>query len=168
MLDGAAAIPLRSGTRVSAYGARFRLPNLWVDRARIVLFEGTDLTEFEWLGGSFHGNVFDPTRDATWQPNANTRCILIQTTAAGRTKDLRFRDIRSDGIAGAVVTVLGAAKPGSDREVENLRFQHNARKLRPASKWQVYVGLRLPLADYCLAGTTFGARASHGSDLFSS
>ncbi len=81
-LDGSAAIPLRSGLRVSAYGAKFRLPAALGDRARVVLFEGTDLTDFEWLGGSFHGNVFDPTRDATWEPNANTRCILINTSAA--------------------------------------------------------------------------------------
>ena len=54
----------------------------------------------------------------TWEPNANTRAILITTTPGGRTENLTFRDITSDGVAGAVVTVLGAEQKGSEREVE--------------------------------------------------
>ena len=33
-------------------------------------------------------------------------------------ENLTFRDITSDGVAGAVITVLGAEKKGSEREVE--------------------------------------------------
>ncbi len=118
-LDGTNAIALRSGTRVSAYGARFVMPARLANGARLVLFQGTDLTDFEWLGGSFHGNVFDPAvADNGWEPNVNTRCILVTTTRGGHTGNLRFRDIRSDGVAGAVVTVLGANKAGSNSEVD--------------------------------------------------
>jgi polygalacturonase len=47
----------------------------------------------------------------------NTRAILLTTTAGGRTENVTFRDVSSDGVAGAVITVLGAEKKGSDREV---------------------------------------------------
>jgi hypothetical protein len=64
--------------------------------------------------------VFDPSREEnSWEPNANTRAILITTTAGGETRNLTFRDITSDGLAGAVISVAGAEKRGSDREIEN-------------------------------------------------
>lgn len=117
-LDGDRPIRLASHTRVSAHGARFLLPERLGDRARAVLFAGEDIRDFRWTGGLFLGRVFDPSRaENPWEPNANTRGILITTTPGGRTEDLAFRDIRSDGLAGAVVTVLGAVQPGSDREV---------------------------------------------------
>lgn len=117
-LSGEKPIPLASDTTVTAYGARFHLPRTLGDKARVVLFSGTDVTNVRWSGGHFTGNVFDPAREEnTWEPNANTRAILITTTPGGRTENLTFRDISSDGLAGAAITVLGAEKPKSDREV---------------------------------------------------
>lgn len=118
-LDGAKPLPLASGTTIYAYGARFHLPEKLGDQARVVLFAGENLTDFRWFGGHFSGHVFDPARaDNAWEPNANTRAILVTTIPGGRTENLSFRDITSDGLAGAALTVLGAEKPGSDREVE--------------------------------------------------
>ena len=117
-LDGAKPIPLVSHTTVSAHGARFIMPDTLGDKARVVLFAGENLRDVIWQGGHFVGHVFDPSRtENTWEPNANTRAILVTTTAGGRTENLAFRDITSDGVAGAVITVLGAAAAGSDREV---------------------------------------------------
>jgi hypothetical protein len=118
-LDGAEPIPLASRTTVFAYGARFHLPEKLGDQARAVVFAGENVSDFRWFGGHFIGRVFDPDRtDNSWEPNANTRGILITTTSGGETTNLTFRDVSSDGMAGAVITVLGAAKPGSDREID--------------------------------------------------
>lgn len=118
-LDGIEPIPLSSGTTVWAYGARFHLPEKLGDKARVVLFAGENIRDFRWSGGHFSGHVFDPAEtDNSWEPNANTRGILIATTVGGVTEKLTFRDITSDGVAGSVITVLGAEKKGNDREVE--------------------------------------------------
>lgn len=118
-LDGQKPLPLSSRTTVWAYGARFHLPETLGDRARAVLFSGENLEDFRWFGGKFVGKVFDPARDENmWEPNVNTRAILATTTPGGRTAGLTFRDVESDGLAGAAVTVLGAEKKGSEREVE--------------------------------------------------
>ena len=117
-LDGAQPLPLFSGMTISAYGARFHLPDKLGDKARIVLFAGENVSDFRWFGGHFIGQVFDPSKsENTWEPNANTRAILITTTPGGRTQNLTFRDVSSDGVAGAVITVLGSEKQGSEREV---------------------------------------------------
>ena len=117
-LDGAKPLPLASGVTVFAYGARFHFPDQLGDKARAVLFAGENISDFRWFGGHFVGHVFDPSKtENAWEPNANTRAILITTTPDGRTENLTFRDVSSDGVAGAVITVLGAEKPGSDREV---------------------------------------------------
>lgn len=118
-LDGSEPIPLRSETTVTAYGARFHLPAKLDDQARAVLFSGENVKHLRWFGGHFKGRVFDPDRtDNSWEPNANTRGILITTTSGGDTANLTFRDMTSDGMAGAVITVLGAEKQGSDREID--------------------------------------------------
>lgn len=118
-LDGDEPIPLASDMTVSAYGARFHLPQNLGDKARKVLFAGEDVHDFRWFGGHFSGHVFDPAKVSnTWEPNANTRSILITTTVGGHTENLTFRDITSDGMAGAVVTVLGSEKRGSERDME--------------------------------------------------
>ena len=117
-LDGTKPIPLASGMTVSAYGARFLLPERLGDRARLVLFAGENVRDFRWFGGRFEGHVFDPAKEEnTWEPNANTRAILLTTSVGGRTENITFRDVSADGVAGAVITVLGAEKPGSEREV---------------------------------------------------
>jgi hypothetical protein len=117
-LDGVAPIPLVSRTTVSAHGARFVMPDALGDKARVVLFSGENLHDVTWQGGHFVGHVFDPSHaDNAWEPNANSRAILVTTTPGGRTENLTFRDITSDGVAGGVITVLGAVAPGSDRDV---------------------------------------------------
>lgn len=119
-LDGRTPLNLVSGMTVSAYGARFHFPKMLGDKARVVLFSGENLTDFRWFGGHFVGEVFDPSKvENNWEPNANTRAILVTTTATGRTENLTFRDVTSDGVAGAVITVIGAEKKGSEREIES-------------------------------------------------
>jgi Periplasmic copper-binding protein (NosD) len=124
-LNGSTPIPLLSQTTVMAYGAKFHLPKTLGDKARIVLYSGTNVSDFRWFGGHFSGNVFDPTKfENTWEPNVNTRAILITTSPGGQTNNLTFRDVSSEGLAGAVITVLGAEKKGSEREIET--YAHNA------------------------------------------
>lgn len=119
MLDGVAPIPLSSHVTVSAYGARFLLSETLGDKARAVLFAGENVSDFRWFGGHFRGHVFDPAKtDNTWEPNANARAILITTTPGGITQNLTFRDITSDGLAGAAITVLGAETKDNSREIE--------------------------------------------------
>ena len=118
-LDGQKPLLLASHLTINAYGVRFHLPKMLGDKARVVLFSGENISDLRWFGGHFTGHVFDPAKPVnSWEPNSNTRCILISTTAGGCTENLTFRDMTSDGIGGAVVTVLGAAKKGSDREME--------------------------------------------------
>jgi len=118
-LAGTEPMTLASHTTVHAYGARFHLPKTLGDKARVVLFAGENISDLRWFGGHFTGHVFDSTKaNNSWEPNANTRAILITTTPGGRTENLTFRDVTSDGVAGAVITVLGAEKKGSDREIE--------------------------------------------------
>lgn len=117
-LTGTNPVRLASGMTVTAYGARFHLPERLGDKARAVLFAGEDIRDFRWFGGHFTGHVFDPSQaENTWEPNANTRAILITTSPTGVTENLTFRDLSSDGLAGAAITVLGAEKTGSEREV---------------------------------------------------
>ncbi|MBX3239078.1 MAG: right-handed parallel beta-helix repeat-containing protein [Chitinophagaceae bacterium] len=107
-LRGETPVPLSSNTNVFAYGAKIFLPKNLGDQARIVLFEGTDVTNFSWFGALFQGYCFDPVREKnTWEPNANTRMIVIKTSKTGETDNLRFKDIQSDKIAGAVIHVNG-------------------------------------------------------------
>jgi hypothetical protein len=119
-LDGAQPIRVASHTTVFAYGARFHLPDALGDKARVVLFSGENISDFRWFGGHFSGHVFDPAREEnSWEPNANTRGIVITTTPDGVTENLTFRDISSDGLAGSAINVLGAEKRGSERDVES-------------------------------------------------
>ncbi len=124
VLDGTQPIKLKSNLTVTAYGARFLLPSSLEDRARIVLFIGENICNFRWHGGHFVGRVFDPSDSHNvWPPNANTRAIVITTSRDGETNNLTFQDISSNGLAGAAVTVLGANKAGSERDIE--QFAHN-------------------------------------------
>jgi hypothetical protein len=72
--------------------------------SRAILFSGSDLTHFAWHGGEFLGHVFDPVREVnTWEPNVNTKGIEITTTKPGGTSDILFRDVKANGVAGAVI-----------------------------------------------------------------
>jgi polygalacturonase len=107
-LKGQISIPLSSNTHIFAYGAKIFLPKILGDKARIVLFEGPDIVNFSWFGGFFQGYCFDPVfPNNTWEPNSNTRIIVITTTKNGKTDNLSFRDIQSDKIAGSVINVNG-------------------------------------------------------------
>jgi hypothetical protein len=117
-VDGKVPIPLKSDLTVIAEGATFRLPEHMGDKARAVVFQGEDIRNLTWRGGRFLGRVFDQSRsDNTWEPNVNTRGILITTSPGGRTENLRFEKIQSDDLAGAAITVLGAEKKGSKKEI---------------------------------------------------
>lgn len=118
-LDGAVPIPLKSDLTIIAEEATFRLPERMGDKARAVIFQGQDVCNLTWRGGHFIGHVFDQSKaDNTWEPNVNTRGILITTSPGGRTENLRFEGIQSDGLAGAAITVLGAEKKGDERSVQ--------------------------------------------------
>lgn len=117
-LPGKSPVKLTGGTHVTATGAKFTLPAVLGDQARVVVFQGENIRDFSWTGGEFLGKCFDPAAATnTWEPNANTRMFVITTTADGDTSDILFRDVKSDGIAGAVISVFGFTKPGSESEV---------------------------------------------------
>ena len=114
-LDGKKPLPLLSNVAVMAYGARFILPETLPDKARVVLFAGENIVHLAWHGGEFIGHVFDPARkENPWEPNANTKGIEITTTRAGGTHDILFRDVKSDGMAAAVIGVHGLSKSESE------------------------------------------------------
>ncbi|MCE3018069.1 MAG: right-handed parallel beta-helix repeat-containing protein [Pirellula sp.] len=149
-LDGLQPIELKSNLSVNADGCRFHLPDSLEDQARIVLFSGQDICNFRWRGGHFEGHVFDPARARnTWPPNASTRAIVISTTVGGETKELKFSDISSNGLAGAAVTVLGAAQTGSERDIatfaqnvslENCNFERTGKFMWDYGfLWQIMV-----------------------------
>jgi hypothetical protein len=107
-LDGAKPLPLASNMTVFAHGARFILPETLPDKARLILFAGENISHLTWQGGEFVGHVFDPAqKENSWEPNANTKGIEITTTKEGGTHDILFRDVKSNGMAGAVIGVHG-------------------------------------------------------------
>ena len=107
-LDGTKPLPLASNMTVFAHGARFILPEALPDKARVVLFAGEDIAHFTWHGGEFVGHVFEPAqKENLWEPNANTKGVEITTTKEGGTHDILFREVKSNGIAGAVIGVHG-------------------------------------------------------------
>ena len=125
-LKGDQPIPLCSNTTVSAYGARFFLPETLGDRARIVLFEGTDISHFTWMGGYFKGYCFNPENAVNhWEPNVTTRMIVINTSKNGVTDRITFRDISSDGVAGAVVNINGFTDKRDSAENTDINFATN-------------------------------------------
>ncbi len=113
-----APLPLTSGMKVEAQGARFHLPEKLGDKARVVVFAGTNVTDFAWHGGEFIGHVFDSARQGNaWEPNASTRMLVIATTPGGVTSNITFRGVQSHDIAGAVINVTGALPAHGEREV---------------------------------------------------
>ena len=125
-LKGDETIPICSGTTVSAYGARFILPEELGDRKRIVLFQGTDITDFTWMGGYFKGYCFNPDNAVNgWEPNVTTRMIVINTSKHGVTDRINFQDISSDGIAGAVVNVNGFTERPERHDNTDINFASN-------------------------------------------
>lgn len=118
-LEGTAPIRIESDMTVFAHGARFILPEVLPDKARVVLFAGEDVANFSWHGGEFVGRVFDPAQqENSWEPNANTKGIEITTTKPGGTHDVLFREVKSNGMAAAVIGVHGKYGKSSESEVE--------------------------------------------------
>ena len=110
-LSGDQPIPLHSHMSVFAHGARFLLPETLGQKPHLILFAGQNITHFSWHGGEFVGHVFDPSlRHNTWEPHANTKGIEITTTRPGGTHDLLFREVKSDGMAAAVIGVHGLSQ----------------------------------------------------------
>ncbi len=117
-LDGTTPLPISSNSTVSAYGARFHLPAELGDKAHLLFFQGADIGHFTWLGGEFIGHVFDPAqKENKWEPNVNTRVFEITTTKEGATHDILFRDVKSHGVAGAVIGVHGLTEKGPEGKV---------------------------------------------------
>ena len=117
--DGKTTIPLCSNLVVHAEGARFLLPKELGDQGRITLFAGTNIEHLSWQGGEFIGYCFDHKRmPNSWEPNVTTRMIVVETTADGVTTDLTFRDVKSNRVAGAVISVFGALTKGSEKGVQ--------------------------------------------------
>lgn len=118
-MAGEEPIALQSNTTVFAHGARFHFPGELPEKARRILFAGADVSHFAWHGGEFLGHVFDPVaQENHWEPNVNTKGIEITTTKEGGTHDLLFRDVKSNGVAGAVIGVFGLAGKPADSPVE--------------------------------------------------
>lgn len=118
-LSGSSPIKLPSNTKVVATGARFILPKVMGDRAKLLLFEGVNVHDFTWEGGRFEGYCFDINAASnTWEPNANTGIFRFRTTPQGTTARLLFKGIESSRIAGAVISVNGIPRAGSESEVE--------------------------------------------------
>ncbi len=118
-LDGEMPIPLYSNTTVFAHGARFHFPEPLGDGARRLLFAGTDVSNLTWHGGEFLGHVFDPSRqENSWEPNVSTKAIELTTSPTGATRDIVFREVRSDGLAGAVIGVFGSMPRSSESAVD--------------------------------------------------
>ena len=112
-------VALSSRVRVVANGARFHLPQVLPDKARMVLFAGADIRDLAWEGGHFIGHCFDwRGSEPAWPPNANTRMIVVTTSPGGTTGNLVFHGLSSDGVAGAVITVQGAGASGNDSAVQ--------------------------------------------------
>ena len=129
-LKGDRPIPLCANITVSAYGARFFLPEELSDRKRIVLFEGTDITNFTWMGGYFKGYCFNPDNAINrWEPNVTTRIIVINTSMYGVTDRITFRDMSSDGVAGAVVNVNGFTERPERHDNTDINFATNVSAL---------------------------------------
>lgn len=118
-LDGSRPIQLPSQIRVEAYGAEFHFPEK-MTTPKAVMFSGVDLYDFTWNGGKFVGHVFDPDKPQNvWPPNTNSRGIVISTSSDGTCRNLRFREIQSQDLAGAAITVTGRLTPGSQHDVDS-------------------------------------------------
>jgi hypothetical protein len=125
-VKGEKTLPVSSNTTVFAYGANFYLPEKLGDQARIVLFKGTDVTNFSWFGANFKGYCFDPgVENNTWEPNVNTRIFVIQSSKTGKTDQILFRDVCSSKIAGAVIHVAGYTDKESTAESTAINFATN-------------------------------------------
>lgn len=98
-LAGNEPIKLVSNSHVTATGAVFLLPESLGDQARLVLFAGEEVCSFSWCGGEFRGRCFDPNAERNaWEPNANTRAILLTTSTSGKSQNLLFRGIESNDV----------------------------------------------------------------------
>ena len=87
-------IELFSDLSIEAEGAKFIWPLHWTGPVHRDMFKGVDICNFSWNGGCFEGHVFDvPPAIPTWEPECCARCIVIETTADGRTENLHFQNI---------------------------------------------------------------------------
>ena len=122
-------IELFSDLTVEAEGAKFLWPQQWTGAVHRDMFKGVDICNFSWKGGFFAGHVFDvPPAVPTWAPECCARCIVIETSADGRTENLHFENIAGLDCSGSVVSVYGylhsnAQNRANNITVRNCRFQ---------------------------------------------
>lgn len=122
-------IELFSDLSIEAEGAKFIWPLHWTGPVHRDMFKGVDICNFSWNGGRFEGHVFDvPPAIPTWVPECCARCIVIETTADGRTENLHFQNIEGVDCSGSVVSVYGYLRKDKQTracniEVRNCRFK---------------------------------------------
>ncbi len=108
LVDSPISVPLSSGTSVFAQNAEFIFPISLGDTLHRSMFSGTDLKNFSWFGGKFRGYVYSPLIERPlWEPNACTKGIDIQKSAEGESKNIRFENVSSIDLAGAVISIYG-------------------------------------------------------------
>ena len=114
-------IRLFSGLHIVAEGAEFFFPESMEEPVHRDMFSGTDVCDFSWQGGRFHGHVYDvPPAIPKWRPDACSRGIAINTSANGRTSGLRFDGIDGVDCAGSVVSVYGHSYGGVCNKASNI------------------------------------------------
>ena len=114
-------VRLFSGLNVVADGAEFFFPESMDNPKHRTMFAGTDIRDFSWRGGRFHGHVYDvPPAIPKWRPDACGRGIAIDTSENGRTANLRFDGILGHDCAGGVVTVYGHSVNGVRNKADGI------------------------------------------------
>lgn len=126
LLSGEHPVLLHSDITIMAYGAEFFWPKELGRMPHRVQFYGENISDFTWMGGKFTGYVFSPSQaDNAWTPDANTRSIVIEAKNGGTVKNLLFERISGQGVAGAVVTVIG--QRSSEQTVSNPAYSVDVR-----------------------------------------
>ncbi len=121
LLEGKRGIPLHGDCVVIAEGAEFRFPENLGDRPHRVMFHGMNLRNFRWRGGFFRGYVYDPDAATNrWEPFANTRALVFDTTPRGRTDGIHISEVCGEGLAGAAVSVYGHIAGGVTNRASNI------------------------------------------------
>ena len=143
-------IELFSDLTVEAAGAKFIWPLHWTGPVHRDMFKGVNVCNFSWNGGCFEGHVFDvPPAVPTWAPECCARCIVIETSADGKTENLHFENIEGVDCSGSVVSVYGyltmeKQTRACNIDVRNCRFKRCGKFM-----WDYgYLWEKLVFSDY--------------------
>lgn len=120
LLEGLKPIVLSSDTIVQAHGAVFFFPEELGENCRRFMFCGEGIENFTWDGGKFIGYVHDPeAMQNKWEPRAHTVCIEM----IGGGKNISFRNMEAENIAGPVIHVRGEKDADAIRKyAEHIRI----------------------------------------------